>query len=439
MIRSLMLDTEAKVKGKANKVSRSGKVRGDAQANSQDEIFPLAERVIELIESARQKVVVAANLAQVYTNFEIGRQIVMEEQGGKTRAEYGEEIINELSARLTERYGRGWSPRNLRTIRQFFLLYSHKGIWQTLTAKSSDSGDLANTVCQIEEGTKESMLKSANGVCAIPSFIVSWSHYLLLMRVRDPLARAWYEQEARDRQWSVRQLDHHIASSTFERIEISKDKKKALALMDRQAPQLEAAIGDALKDTNVLEFLGLPKKYDEDLLEDRIFHHLEDFMMELGKGFTFAGRQYPCKVGKKTYHCDLAFYNRFTRSFFLIDLKLDAIGHDELGQMQMYVHYFDREVKTEDENPTIGILLSSKEVDRALVEMTLPKCEHNRIFVKQYSQVMPSKEALQRIVMEERRQYEQERLLARSASVGEGKHPSKSISKSQSKMKVKAR
>ena len=422
------------MKGKSNKVSRGGKVSGVAKATSRAIALPLADRVIGLIESARQKVAVAANLAQVYTNFEIGRQIVMEEQGGKARAGYGEEIINDLSARLTERFGRGWSKRSIETIRKFYLMYSSNA--QTAFAESAEQ-DLARGSCQIGDGAKMPMVKSANGVCAIPSFIVSWSHYLLLMRVRDPLARAWYEQEARDRRWSVRQLDHHISSSTFERIEISKDKKKALALMERKVPQMEATIGDALKETNVLEFLGLPKKYDEDLLEDRIFHHIEDFMMELGKGFTFAGRQYPCKVGKKTYHCDLAFYNRFTRSFFLIDLKLNAIGHDELGQMQMYVHYFDREVKTEDENPTIGILLSSKEVDRALVEMTLPKCEHNRIFVKQYAQVMPSKEALQRIVMEERRQYEQEQLLAKAASADdEKKH---SISKKESKTKVKAR
>ena len=278
------------MKGKSNRVSRSGKASGVAKATSRAIALPLADRVIELIESARQKVAVAANLAMVYTYFEIGRQIVMEEQGGKARAGYGDEIINELSERLTERYGRWWSPRNLRTIRQFFLLYSQNEIWQTLPAKSSNGGDLANAVCQIGDGAKIPMVKSANSVCAIPSFIVSWSHYLLLMRVRDPLARAWYEQEARDRRWSVRQLDHHISSSTFERIEISKDKKKALALMERKVPQMEATIGDALKETNVLEFLGLPKKYDEELLEDRIFHHIEDFMMELGKGFTFAGR-----------------------------------------------------------------------------------------------------------------------------------------------------
>ena len=350
----------------------------------------LANRVIALIEAARQKVAAVANVAQVYTNYEIGRQIVEEEQGGKRRAEYGKQIIEDLSLRLTQRFGRGWSIRSLETIRKFYILYAP--IPQTAFAESS----LGN---------------SANTVYEIPKFTLGWSHYLLLMRIADPVERAFYEREAAERNWSFRQLERMYRASTFERLQISKDKAKVRALMSRPAPDVEVA-GETLKDPIVTEFLGTPDKYSEGELEDRIFDHIQDFMLEMGKGFTFYGRQVRCVIGDHSYYADLAFYNRFTRSFFVIDLKLKKVGHDELGQMQTYINYFDRKVKLPEENPTIGILLTSEKVDQALVEMFTPDSEKNRIFVKQYTSVMPSKVALKRIVIEEKRKFEKEKLLA---------------------------
>ena len=395
----------------------------------------LFARVVALIEEARQKVATVANIAQVYTNYEIGRQIVEEEQGGERRADYGKQVLIDLSQKLTARFGRGWSAENLRKMRTFFLMYSeihncvvefgHEEIHNSVVEiqgdrkyatvlRKSDLEDSANTVYEIADAKD-----SVNSVSPIPKFTLSWSHYLLLMRIVDPVERTFYEREATQGNWSFRQLERMYRTSTFERLQISKDKAKVRALMNRPAPDVEVA-GEALKDPVVTEFLGTPDKYSEGELEDRIFDHIQDFMLEMGKGFTFHGRQVRCVIGDHSYYADLAFYNRFTRSFFVIDLKLKRVGHDELGQMQTYINYFDRKIKLPDENPTIGILLTSEKVDQALVEMFTPDSEKNRIFVKQYTSVMPSKVALKRIVIEEKRKFEKEKLLALAARKGGG-------------------
>lgn len=390
----------------------------------------LFARVVALVEEARQKVATVANLAQVYTNYEIGRQIVEEEQGGKRRAGYGKQLLIDLSQKLTSRFGRGWSAENLRKMRLFFLMYSeiHNSVVEIPSDKIHNTveeivagEDSLNTV----EGKSATVLRksgredSVKAVCEIPHFTLGWSHYLLLMRIADPVERAFYEREATERNWSFRQLERMYRTSTFERLQISKDKEKVRTLMNRPAPDVEVA-GEALKDPVVTEFLGTPDKYSEGELEDRIFDHIQDFMLEMGKGFTFHGRQVRCAIGDHSYYADLAFYNRFTRSFFVIDLKLKKVGHDELGQMQTYINYFDRKIKLPEENPTIGILLTSEKVDQALVEMFTPDSEKNRIFVKQYTSVMPSKAALKRIVIEEKRKFEKEKLLALAARKGGG-------------------
>lgn len=379
----------------------------------------LFARVVALIEEARQKVATVANIAQVYTNYEIGRQIVEEEQGGKRRAEYGKQIIKDLSQKLTARFGRGWGTSNLEYMRRFYLIYSAVEISQ------NTFGESAAVISQTEFGKSLKVLRISGreDLAAtsrqIPQFTLGWSHYLLLMRIADPVERAFYEREATQGQWTFERLERMYRTSTFERLQISKDKDKVRALMNRPAPDVEVA-GEALKDPVVTEFLGTPDKYSEGELEDRIFDHIQDFMLEMGKGFTFHGRQVRCVIGDHSYYADLAFYNRFTRSFFVIDLKLKKVGHDELGQMQTYINYFDRKIKLPDENPTIGILLTSEKVDQALVEMFTPDSEKNRIFVKQYTSVMPSKVALKRIVIEEKRKFEKEKLLALAARKGGG-------------------
>lgn len=377
----------------------------------------LSDRVVALIETAKRKVGAAVNLAQVYTNYEIGRQIVEEEQRGRKRAGYGEKILIDLSARLTARFGRGWSAESLRKMRAFFVTYSeiHNAV---VEIPSKSGGNIGDGVCEVPEESRKPV--------ALPhEFTLSWSHYLLLMRIKDPVERAFYEREATEGGWSFRDLDRQISSSLFERMETAKDKRKVRALMSRPAPKPETA-EEPMKDPYVLEFLGLPDDmtYDEGFLEDRIIEHLQQFMLELGKGFTFVGRQVRFSLGVNHFRPDLVFYNRFTRSFFVMDLKLGKVTNRDLGQMQTYVHHYDRNVKLPEENPTIGILLSSQKVDDAVVELTLPESEQNRIFVKRYSDVMPSKEALRRIVIEDKKAFEKRKRLACAVREQRGSLPS---------------
>lgn len=361
----------------------------------------LSERVITLIEEARRKVAVSANFALVYTYYEIGRMIVEEEQGGKVRAEYGEKLLSELSEKLTDRFGKGWSIENLTRIRKFYLVYGEFEISSTVFTKSTFS-EFVNTVDEIHpcQSSENRFLPNR------PSFTLSWSHYLVLMRIADSAERQFYEREAAEGQWSLRQLSRQIGSQLYERMQKHKDACSVQELM-RKAPRPEVAI-EPLKDPYTLEFLGLPEKtdYSETQLEQAIIDHLAEFMLELGKGFTFVGRQVRFTFEEDHYKVDLVFYNRLTRSFFVFDLKLSKITHQDLGQMQMYVHYYDRIVKLPDENPTIGILLSSEEVNEATVKLTLPECEHNQIFARQYKTVLPSEDAFKRIIQQQRIAFE---------------------------------
>ena len=361
---------------------------------------PLSERVITLIEEARRKVASVANIALVYTYYEIGRMIVEDEQGGNVRAGYGEKILEDLSSKLTQRFGRGWSKENLKLMRRFFVEYSNS----------------VNTVYQIAPGSKNEAENECAGktVRTVNDFCLSWSHYLVLMRISDPAERQFYEREAAAGQWSLRQLSRQMGSQLYERT--LKHKSEVKDLM-RKAPRPEVA-EEPLKDPYMLEFLGLPEvtDYSETQLEQAIIDHLQEFMLELGKGFTFVGRQVRFTFEEDHYKVDLVFYNRLTRSFFLFDLKLSKITHQDLGQMQMYVHYYDRIVKLEDENPTIGILLSSEEVNDATVKLTLPECEHDRIFARQYKTVLPSVATFKRIIRQQRIAFENKAISEESNS-----------------------
>ena len=356
----------------------------------------LPERVIALIEEARRKVASAANVALVYTYYEIGRMIVEDEQGGKERATYGDKTLAELSEKLTAKFGKGWSIANLKLMRQFFITYSNS----------------LNTVYPIGTPNGQATPLPANEtIHTVGDFTLSWSHYLVLMRISDPAARGFYEKEAAEGQWSLRQMSRQIGSQLYERSLKHKGEVGVTELM-RKAPRPEVA-EEPLKDPYTLEFLGLPERtdYSETQLEQAIIDHLAEFMLELGKGFTFVGRQVRFTFEEEHYKVDLVFYNRLTRSFFVFDLKLAKITHQDLGQMQMYVHYYDRVVKLPDENPTIGILLSSEEVNDATVKMTLPECEHNRIFARQYKTVLPSADSFKQIIRQQRLAFEKKALL----------------------------
>ncbi len=348
---------------------------------NKNEIIPInqsfLENVSDVLAQARKNAKTAVNLAMVYAYYEIGRMIVEEEQHGQNRAAYGKQILQELSKYLSIKFGKGFSMTNLKQMRQFYTIYSRDQISQTLS-------DQFENLPTVNTGRK---------------FYLSWSHYLKLMRINNIDERHFYEIESVKNDWSLTELKRQYNSSLYERIALSKDKDKVyrLALEGQKVEEAE----DAVKDPYVLEFLGLKElpEYSESELESRIIDHLQQFLLELGTGFAFIGRQVRFTFDEEHFMVDLVFYNRLLRCFVLFDLKIGELKHQDIGQMQMYVHYYDRKVKLPDENPTIGIILCSDK-NNAVVEMTLPE-DNTQIFASKYETVLPSKEALQKLLEEQ--------------------------------------
>lgn len=359
------------------------------------ELGSLVSELRSLIHSARHAVATTVNTLQVLTNFEIGRRIVEHEQKGEKRAEYGAELLIELSARLTEEFGNGFSSTNLRLMRQFFLEYRER------IDPLPSAVFVHRQICQTVSDKFESISQTLSAESGNPPFTLSWSHYVLLLTTQKTDERRFYEIEACQSGWSFRELKRQIASSLYERLALGKDKDGIRKLATEG--QIMAKPEDILKEPYVLEFLGLDEKsgYSESDLESAIIDQLEQFLLELGKGFLFEARQKRFTFDEDHFFVDLVFYNRLLRCYVLIDLKLDKLNHQDLGQMQMYVNYFDRYVKTDDENPTIGILLCKRK-KQAVVELTLPADAN--IHAREYSLYLPSKELLQQKLMDWARQ-----------------------------------
>ncbi|MBO4592832.1 MAG: DUF1016 family protein [Bacteroidaceae bacterium] len=361
----------------------------------------LFERISDLIEQARRRVMTSVNITEVYTKYSIGQYIVEDEQQGNARAEYGKQVLKELSARLTERFGDGWSYPTMKNIRQFYLIYSKR----------------LNSVEPIEEEKAKQCLPNSNNEptskSATPSqksddnisFTLSWSHYLVLMRVENPDARSFYEIECVQQQWSVRQLSRQVGSSLYERLALSRDKDEVMRLAT-EGQTIEKP-SDIIKNPMTLEFLGLKpdEAYTETKLENAIISKLQTFLLELGKGFLFEKRQKRFTFDEENYYVDLVFYNRLLQCYVLIDLKTDKLTHQDLGQMQMYVNYYDRHVRQDFEKPTIGILLCESKKD-SLVKLTLP--EDANIYATQYQLYLPDKNLLQAKVKNWIKEFEEE-------------------------------
>ncbi|PJR03638.1 PDDEXK nuclease domain-containing protein [Avrilella dinanensis] len=341
-------------------------------------------QIVDLLQSARSNVVRTINQTMVLTYFEIGRMIVEEEQNGKDRAVYGKNLLQDLSKVLTKEFGRGFSETNLKQMRQFYLAYS-----------------ISSTVLRISEKgqTLSDELQNEKSQTASAKFNLSWSHYLKLMRIEDENERKFYEIEAAKNNWSVRELERQYDSALYTRLVLSRDKDKVKELSEKgliiEKPK------DAIKDPYILEFIGLPEQsaYSENQLEEEIINKLEHFLLELGNGFTFVARQKRISFDDKHFWIDLVFYNRILKSFVLIDLKIGELKHQDIGQMQMYVNYYDREVRLEDENKTIGIVLCQNKSE-AVVEYTLPE-NNEHIFASRYKTVLPSKEELKSLIKEQ--------------------------------------
>jgi len=324
---------------------------------------PLFENIRSLLISSRQDVLRHINTTMTSTYFKIGHLIVAEEQKGEKRANYGEMIISSLSKRLTNEFGKGYSERNLELIRKFYLTYS---IPQSLITES-----------------KTRVVK--------PIFKLSWTHYIVLMR-QEPDNRKFYEIEAIKNNWSVRELERQCNSLLYERLSLSRNKKKVKELSNKgqviEAPQ------DLIKDPYIFEFLDLKEDelYSENDLESKLIDNLERFLLELGKGYAFVARQERISFDEEHFFIDLVFYNRLLRCFIVFDIKTEKLKHQDLGQLQMYVNYYDRTVKTKDENKTIGILLCTDK-NNAVVKMTLPE-DNDQVFASKYKLYLPTKEEL---------------------------------------------
>lgn len=336
----------------------------------------------------------SVDITLVIRNWLFGWYIVEFEQGEATRAElYGKKLIDRLSAELKAAGLKGASPTSLKQCRAFYTAYSE--IRQALPDQSLNEGEIRQALTDQSRSSISSVAVILQTVSAelANRFVLGWTHYVALLSVISPDERRFYEIEARENSWGARELERQIASSLYERLALSRDKDGIKALA--QTGLVIEQASDVVKNPYVLEFLGIEEKsaYSEHELESAIIDHLEHFLLELGKGFLFEARQKRFTFDNDHFYVDLVFYNRLLRCYVLIDLKRDKLTHQDLGQMQMYVNYFDRYVKTEDELPTIGILLCHRKSD-ALVELTLPK--DSNIFASKYQLYLPSKEELKR-------------------------------------------
>lgn len=310
----------------------------------------------KILKNARQKAYTAVNSAMVEAYWEIGRRIVEEEQNGKERAEYGKEILQNLSKELTEEFGKGYSYRTLREIRQFYLMFSDFEKWRTVSAK------------------------------------LTWSHFQKVLRVSSEKARIFYLTEAAENMWSVRTLDRNISTLYYNRIVASIDKKIVENEMKEKTKKLQAE--EFIKNPVVLEFLDLPTNmsYTENELEKALTDDIQKFMMELGKGFAFVERQQHIRTENSDFYIDLVFYNYILKCFVIVELKTEKLTHQDIGQLDMYVRMYDDLKKQENDNPTIGLLLCT-ETDRTIIKYSVLNDSKN-LFASKYINYLPSEEEL---------------------------------------------
>lgn len=317
----------------------------------------LLNNIGKTIETARLNAVKAVNTELVKANWEIGRHIVEFEQHGNERAEYGSDLLAKLSRDLKLRYGKGFGRRNVLDMRRFYVAYPK---WQTVSA------------------------------------ILSWSHFIVLLGISDETTRKFYQKQAIHENWSKRELERQIDSSLFERLALSRDKKGVLKLSEKG--NIASHPTDVIKDPYVLDFLKIPQsnRVTEKHLEQKIIDNLQMFLMELGKGFAFIGRQYKISLRNKHFYLDLVFYHRILKCFVLIDLKTKPVKHNDIGQMNLYLNYFKTEESVEGDNEPIGIILSAGK-DEVLVEYATGGIS-NKIFVSKYQLYLPDKKLLQKQV-----------------------------------------
>jgi len=369
------------------------------------------DRLLEIFEQTQAAMQLQAarsvDIALVVRNWLFGWYIVEFENGGAERAElYGKELIDRLSARLKQSGIKGMSSTNLRKFREFYLAYME--IQQALPVKSLLSGTDEKKIRQALPDESFIRLYKPETLEAVTArlagrFVLGWTHYVTLLTVKSAEERRFYELESVENGWGYRELERQINSALYERLALSRDKDGVKKLSAKG--QIVEKPADVIKNPYILEFTGLEKRtsYSEHDLETAIIDKIEHFLLELGKGFLFESRQKRFSFDNRHFYVDLVFYNRLLRAYVIIDLKIGDLKHQNLGQMQMYVNYFDRFVKLEDEKPTVGILLCLTKSDE-LVELTLPK--NSNIYASEYQLYLPSKEELRKQLEEAQQDWE---------------------------------
>jgi predicted nuclease of restriction endonuclease-like (RecB) superfamily len=373
----------------------------------------LYARIREILETARAGVARTVNTTQVMSNWLIGREIVEGEQAGKRRAGYGAELLADLAARLKADFGSGYGVDNLELFRRFYLEYPRLLPTQISDAARRKSGRPggATTNSEAARRNSNSLLLPPQAQTQAPdaswqqgqlSPHLSWTHYRRLLRVGRAAARDFYEIEAIRNAWSARELERQINSLLFDRLAKSRDKKGLMRLATRGQEIMQPM--DALKDPMVLEFLGLPESPQlvESKLEQALIGNLQTFLLELGKGFAFVSRQERITLDGDHFYIDLVFYHTILKCYVLIDLKVGKLTHADLGQIQFYVNYYDRERRTEGDNPTLGLILCPDKND-AVVKYTLGEQLKRNVFTSRYQLYLPTVEELENEIRRELR------------------------------------
>jgi predicted nuclease of restriction endonuclease-like (RecB) superfamily len=338
----------------------------------------------QILRKARAKAYAAVNYAMVEAYWLIGKRIVEEIQHGEHRANFGDQIIKNISKALIAEFGRGFSERSIRQYRQFYQMFPKLSTRRSLIAVSDKPA---------KSKTNSAISDRRIGSASI-QISLNWTHIQRIMRVSNPEARAWYLREATERTWDVRTLDRNISTQYYERLLMSQVKKSVIKEMRGKTGKYQENKLEFIKNPSVLEFLGLPNNagYSEAVLEKSIINHLQQFILEIGKGFAFVGRQQLIRTETSDYYIDLVFYNFILKCFILIDLKTSRITHQDVGQMDMYVRMFDELKRNKGDNPTIGILLCS-ETDKDIARYSILK-GNEHLFATKYKLYLPTEEEL---------------------------------------------
>ena len=365
-----------------------------------DEDNMLVNDLRSIVSKARSKAFAAVNYSLVERNWRIGQRIVEQEQNGASRAEYGKHVIEIASAALTEEFGKGFSYTNIANYKRFYLTFNNLQILQTVSEEFNNP--IQQTLpAKSSAPHKEDKAESAQSELRL----LPWSHYERLIRVEDKKAREWYAKEAFEQGWSFRTLNRNINTLYYERLLMSKKKRPVVNEMQDKTKAYQQDKLEYIKSPVVLEFLGLPEDTSlaESKLETAIINNLEKFLMEMGKGYALVARQQHIRTEENDYYIDLVFYNYLIKSFILVDLKVNRITYQDVGQMDMYLQMYDKMKKGPDDNPTIGIILCTETDSDVARYSTLAK--NDQMFAAKYKLYLPDKEDLRREIERQKELY----------------------------------